>query len=54
VLDPIVAGNSGVPASTQADIHYFDKWQVQYWSHVPHDTAGDTTSSPPPRPASPT
>ena len=30
------------PAATQAAIHYFDKWQVQYWSHVPHDNAGDT------------
>jgi endoglucanase len=42
VLDPIVAGNPNVPASTQADVHYFDKWQVQYWSHVPHDNASDT------------
>ena len=42
VLDPIVAGNASVPATTQQSIHYFDKWQVQYWSHVPHDNAGDT------------
>lgn len=42
VLDPIVAGNAGVPAATQQAIHYFDKWQVQYWSHVPHDNASDT------------
>ena len=42
VLDPIVQGNANVPASTQADIHYFDKWQVQYWSHVPHDNSSDT------------
>jgi hypothetical protein len=42
VLDPIVAGNSQVPATTQSDIHYFDKWQVQYWSHVPHDNTSDT------------
>ena len=42
VLDPIVQGNANVPASTQADIHYFDKWQVQYWSHVPHDNTNDT------------
>ena len=42
VLDPIVQGNANVSASTQADIHYFDKWQVQYWSHVPHDNTSDT------------
>ena len=42
VLDPIVAGNANVPAATQTAIHYFNKWQVQYWSHVPHDNAGDT------------
>ena len=39
---PDRAGNANVPASTQADIHYFDKWQVQYWSHVPHDNSNDT------------
>jgi endoglucanase len=42
VLDPIVQGNPNVPAKIQADIHYFDKWQVQYWSHVPHDNSSDT------------
>lgn len=42
VLDPIVAGNANVPAATQTAIHYFNKWQVQYWSHVPHDSAADT------------
>jgi endoglucanase len=42
LLDPIVAGNSAIPATTQQDVHYFNKWQVQYWSHVPHDNANDT------------
>ena len=42
VLDPIVAGNSSVPAATQSAIHYFNKWQVQYWSHVRHDSLTDT------------
>ena len=42
VLDPIAAGNANVPASIQADIHNIDKWQVQYWSHVPHDSSSDT------------
>jgi len=46
VLDPIVAGNSSVPAATQSAIHYFNKWQVQYWSHVPHDSPGDTNFIP--------
>ncbi len=42
LLDPSVAGNSAIPATTQQDVHYFNKWQVQYWSHVPHDNANDT------------
>jgi endoglucanase len=42
LLDPIVAGNSAVPAATQQAVHYFNKWQVQYWSHVPHDNTNDT------------
>jgi len=41
-----VAGNSSVPAATQSAIHYFNKWQVQYWSHVPHDSPGDTNFIP--------
>jgi endoglucanase len=43
LLDPIVQGNANVPAGVQSDIHYFDKWQVQYWSHVPHDNPSDTS-----------
>jgi endoglucanase len=42
LLDPIVAGNANVPAVVQSLVHYVNKWQVQYWSHVPHDNAGDT------------
>ena len=42
LLDPIVAGNAAIPAATQQAVHYFNKWQVQYWSHVPHDNANDT------------
>ncbi len=42
VLDPIASGNANVPAASQAAIHYFNKWQVQYWSHVPHDSTSDT------------
>jgi endoglucanase len=42
LLDPIAAGNANVPAVVQQQIHYFDKWQVQYWSHVPHDNTSDT------------
>ncbi|WP_052432510.1 glycoside hydrolase family 9 protein [Streptacidiphilus carbonis] len=43
LLDPLVQGNTAVPAALQQQIHYFDKWQVQYWSHVPHDNASDTS-----------
>jgi hypothetical protein len=42
LLDPIVAGNANVPAAVQAFVHYVNKWQVQYWSHVPHDNSADT------------
>lgn len=42
LLDPLVQGNSSVPAVVQTLVHYVDKWQVQYWSHVPHDNPSDT------------
>jgi endoglucanase len=42
LLDPIVQGNANVPASVQSFVHYVNKWQVQYWSHVPHDNTSDT------------
>jgi endoglucanase len=42
LLDPLVQGNSAVPAVVQSLVHYVDKWQVQYWSHVPHDNTSDT------------
>ncbi|HKN96899.1 MAG TPA: glycoside hydrolase family 9 protein [Pseudonocardiaceae bacterium] len=42
LLDPVVQGNATVPAVVGQQIHFFDKWQVQYWSHVPHDDATDT------------
>ena len=42
LLDPLVQGNAGVPAVVQTLVHYVNKWQVQYWSHVPHDNSSDT------------
>jgi hypothetical protein len=42
LLDPIVAGNSNASSAVQSFVHYVNKWQVQYWSHVPHDNSGDT------------
>ena len=42
LLDPIAQGNPAVPAVVAAFVHYVNKWQVQYWSHVPHDNASDT------------
>jgi hypothetical protein len=42
LLDLAVQGNAGVPAVVQTLVHYVDKWQVQYWSHVPHDNPSDT------------
>jgi hypothetical protein len=42
LLDPLVQGSPSVPAVVQALVHYVNKWQVQYWSHVPHDNTSDT------------
>ncbi len=42
LIDPLVQGDSLVPAKVQAAIHLIDKWQVEYWSHVPHDLTSDT------------
>jgi endoglucanase len=42
LLDPIVQGNANAPSSVQSFVHYVNKWQVQYWSHVPHDNPSDT------------
>ena len=42
LLDPVIQGDSAVPAKVQSDIHYFNKWHVEYWSHVPHDDTNDT------------
>ena len=39
---PHHGGNANVPAVVQSLVHYVDKWQVQYWSHVPHDNPNDT------------
>ena len=43
LLDPAIAGDAAVPTKVQTAIHYFNKWHVEYWSHVPHDLASDTT-----------
>src|SRR5215472_2794797 len=42
LLDPLVQGNANVPSSVQSFVHYVNKWQVQYWSHTPHDNTSDT------------
>jgi hypothetical protein len=42
LLDPVAAGNANVSSSVQSFVHYVNKWQVQYWSHVPHDNTSDT------------
>jgi len=43
VLDPAIANDTAVPQKIRDEIHFFNKWNVEYWSHVPHDNAGDTT-----------
>jgi endoglucanase len=42
LIDPLVQGDAAIPAAVQSAVHYFDKWQIEYWSHVPHDNASDT------------
>jgi len=42
LLDPLVQGNANVPGVVQTLVHYVNKWQVQYWSHVAHDNPSDT------------
>lgn len=42
LIDPLVQGDTSIPAIVQQQVHYFDVWQVQYWSHVPHASSGDT------------
>ncbi|HEY3871853.1 MAG TPA: glycoside hydrolase family 9 protein [Actinocrinis sp.] len=43
LLDPLVQNNAAVPTAVQAEIHYWDVWQIQYWSHVTHtDSSSDT------------
>jgi len=43
LLDPIVQKDTTLPAKVRDSVHYFDKWHVEYWSHVPHDLSSDTT-----------
>ncbi len=43
VLDPAITGDTAVPQKIRDEVHYFNKWNVEYWSHVAHDNAGDTT-----------
>ena len=42
LLDPLVQANPNVPVPVRSFVHYVDKWQVQYWSHVAHDNPSDT------------
>ncbi|MDQ1287116.1 MAG: endoglucanase [Actinomycetota bacterium] len=43
VLDPIVTADTQLPAKVRKDVHFWDKWQVEYWSHTPRDDKSDTT-----------
>ncbi|MCL5047638.1 MAG: glycoside hydrolase family 9 protein, partial [Firmicutes bacterium] len=42
LLDPIAQADPNIPSNVKQTIHYINDWQVQYWSHVPHDNANDT------------
>lgn len=43
LIDPIVQADTTIPALVQQAVHYFDKWNIEYWSHVPHDNTNDTS-----------
>jgi endoglucanase len=43
LLDPAIAADTAVSAKVRSDIHFFNKWHVEFWSHVAHDDTNDTT-----------
>jgi hypothetical protein len=43
VIDPLVGKDSAIPDTVKSLIHYFNKWSIEYWSHVPHDNSGDSS-----------
>ena len=43
MLDPAIRNDTSLPAKTRDDIHFFNKWHTEYWSHVTHDNTNDTT-----------
>lgn len=42
LLDPLIQNDSKISAKVRDQIHYINKWQVEFWSHVPHDLTTDT------------
>ncbi|MDQ1294037.1 MAG: endoglucanase, partial [Actinomycetota bacterium] len=42
LIDPKVQANDKVAQPVKDAVHYFNKWHVEYWSHVPHDANNDT------------
>ncbi len=42
LLDPIAQSDPNIPSVVKQTIHYINVWQVQYWSHVPHNNSNDT------------
>jgi hypothetical protein len=43
ILDPLVQADTQLPEKVRGDVHFWDKWHVEFWSHVQHDLASDTT-----------
>jgi hypothetical protein len=43
LLDPAIRQDAALPAKTRSDVHFFNKWHVEYWSGVAHDDANNTT-----------
>jgi hypothetical protein len=40
MLDPIVQSDTSLSSTIQAQIHFFDEWQIEYWAHVPEANGG--------------
>ncbi len=43
VLDPAITNDTTIPQKVRDEVHYFNRWNIEYWSHVPHDNTSDTT-----------
>ena len=43
ILDPAITSDTTVAQKVRDEVHYFNKWNIEYWSHVAHDASNDTS-----------